>query len=147
MRNYIARYSIATVALACAFAAIPFTQVLAHGADARMQTSADNQTVPDKAADAWITTKVKAELAADEHVKASDIKVETNDSTVMLSGMVASNDEKMLAVRKAESVKGVKSVDASRLEVKDMHRMNGHGTDAGKHSTPDLPAYGASVGH
>lgn len=117
MRNHMFRHSVATVALACGLAAVPFTQVLAQDADARMQTSEDNQTIPDKAADAWITTKVKTELATAQHVKASDIHVETNDGVVTLSGVVASNDEKMLAVRTAEAVKGVNSVDASRLQV------------------------------
>ena len=40
-----------------------------------MQKS-DNQTVPDKAADAWITTKVKSEFATTKGVDATDISVD-----------------------------------------------------------------------
>ena len=102
--------------LVLAFAALPFNQVMAQGA-APMQKSSDNQTVPDKAADAWITTKVKSEFGTTKGIKATDISVSTSDGVVTLTGTVSSQDEKMHAERVAQLVKGVKSVDVSRLTI------------------------------
>ncbi len=103
-----------TAALIAGFGAVPFTQASAQDTAAK---SADNQTVPDKAADGWITTKVKSEFAANTMVKASDVTVNTSDGVVTLGGTVASEKEKTSAVSIAKKVKGVKSVDASGLTV------------------------------
>jgi hyperosmotically inducible protein len=80
-------------------------------------TQSSNQTVPDKAADGWITTKVKSEFAANKGVHATDISVSTTEGKVTLTGTVASAHEKAKATKLARSVKGVKSVDASGLTV------------------------------
>ena len=117
MRTSTIRNSLYATTLMFAFAAIPFGQVMAQDAGARMQQSSDNQTVPDKAADAWITTKVKSEFGTTKGVHATEISVSTNDGVVTLSGTVGSTREKMHAVRVAKKVKGVKSVDASGLTV------------------------------
>ncbi len=122
---------------------------MAAGSNGNMHKSAenhmDNQTVPDKAADAWITTKVKTELATAKHVKASDISVETNDGAVMLSGMVPSKSGKMNAVKKAKAVKGVKSVDASSLKVGTVEPASSmHNAD---HPMSDMPAPSSTAGH
>ena len=110
------RNSVLATGLVLAFAAVPFNQVMAQDA-APMQKSSDNQTVPDKAADAWITTKVKSEFGTTKGVSATDISVSTNDGVVTLSGTVSSAAEKDSAERVARSVKGVKSVDTSGLTV------------------------------
>jgi len=60
--------------------------------------------------DAWITTKVKADLLATENVSGLDIKVETVDGTVMLSGFAKNMNEKRMAGEIAMGVNGVKSV-------------------------------------
>jgi hyperosmotically inducible periplasmic protein len=65
--------------------------------------------------DTWITTKVKADLLATENVSGLDIKVETVDGVVTLSGAVANKSQKDKAVAVAKQIKGVKSVDASGL--------------------------------
>lgn len=104
-------------AITLAFAAVPLGQAVAQEAGTPMQHSSDNQTVPDKAADAWITTKVKTEFGTTKGVSATDIKVSTNDGVVTLSGTVASQAEKDRAERVAQLVKGVKSVDSSGLTV------------------------------
>ncbi len=117
MRTSTIRNSLYATSLVFAFAAIPFGQVVAQDAGARMQQSADNQTVPDKAADAWITTKVKSEFGTTKGVPATDISVSTHDGVVTLSGTVASQSEKARAERVAQLVKGVKSVDSSGLTV------------------------------
>ncbi len=112
------RHSMFATGLMLAFAAAPFTSVAAHGAP--MQKASDNQTVPDKAADAWITTKVKSEFAASKNIKAGDISVSSNDGVVTLSGTVATPGEKLHAERVAQRIKGVKHVDASGLTVSAM---------------------------
>lgn len=117
MRTHsIIRNSMLAAGLVVAFAAIPFNQVMAQDATP-MQKSSDNQTVPDKAADAWITTKVKSEFGTTKGIKATDISVSTSDGVVTLTGTVATQNEKQRAERIAQLVKGVKSVDSSGLTV------------------------------
>ena len=67
--------------------------------------------------DTWITTKVKAELLTTGNVPGMEIKVETVNGVVMLSGMVNSAAEKDRAVTVAGGIQGVKQVDASNLRV------------------------------
>ncbi|MGY3040131.1 hyperosmotically inducible protein [Rhodanobacter sp. TND4EL1] len=117
MRHSKIRTSLCATAMMVGLAAIPFGQVMAQGSAASMQKASDNQTVPDKAADAWITTKVKSEFGTTKGISATDISVETSDGVVTLSGTVSSAAEKTAAERVAKSVKGVKSVDASGLTV------------------------------
>jgi len=90
----------------------------AQETSAQAQAQSTNQTVPDKAADAWITTKVKSEFATTKGIHATDINVDTTDGVVTLSGGVASSSEKAAAVKVARAVKGVKSADATGLTVK-----------------------------
>ena len=114
MHTHFLRNSLIASALVCAFAAVPVSQVLAQDST---QASSDNQTVPGKANDGWITTKVKSKLAAAKNLKSTDISVETKEGTVTLTGTVSSKNAKNHAVKVAKSVKGVKSVDASGLTV------------------------------
>lgn len=67
--------------------------------------------------DTWITTKVKSELAVAENADATDIKVETTNGVVKLSGKVDSQAEIDKAVSVAEGIDGVKKVDKSGLVV------------------------------
>jgi len=60
--------------------------------------------------DAGITTKVKAKLAADSAVKATDINVDTKDRIVTLSGKVDSEAAKARAVELARNTTGVRDV-------------------------------------
>lgn len=69
--------------------------------------------------DTWITTKVKSELATTDGVKSMDIGVKTVDGLVTLTGVLATDVAVKKAVAAAESVKGVKSVDATGLKSKD----------------------------
>jgi hyperosmotically inducible periplasmic protein len=118
------RNSMLATGLALAFAAVPFGHAMAQSATPMqtpdMQTmhkSPENRTVPDKAADAWITTKVKSEFGTTKGIKATNISVSTNDGVVTLTGKVSSEDEKQHAERVAQLVKGVKSVDSSGLTI------------------------------
>lgn len=63
--------------------------------------------------DTAITTKVKAGLFKEPDLKGMDIKVETEQGVVMLSGFVASKSEADRAVRLAKEVDGVKSVKSA----------------------------------
>lgn len=60
--------------------------------------------------DALITTKVKAALAADPNVKATEVNVETFKGTVQLSGFVSSRDSIQKAIDIARGVSGVRGV-------------------------------------
>lgn len=121
------RNSMLATGLVLAFAAVPFGHATAQTPPeaAPMQTpdmqpmhkSPENRTVPDRAADAWITTKVKSEFGTTKGIKATNISVSTNDGVVTLTGKVSSEDEKQHAERVAQLVKGVKSVDSSGLTI------------------------------
>jgi len=80
-------------------------------------TSSTSESLEQSAKDAGITAKVKLKLAADDHVKASDIDVETNDQIVTLKGNVKTRAEEQRAVRLAHSVDDVRDV-VSDLKVK-----------------------------
>jgi hyperosmotically inducible protein len=60
--------------------------------------------------DSSLTAKVKSALIDDPSTKAGDIKVETRQGVVQLSGFVADQTAKDAAAKVAQSVKGVKSV-------------------------------------
>jgi osmotically-inducible protein OsmY len=68
--------------------------------------------------DAWITSKVKAQLVADADIAGLDISVETKANTVHLVGDVPNAAVRAEAVRIAQTTEGVAGVDASRLVVR-----------------------------
>ncbi len=63
--------------------------------------------------DATITTKVKAAFVGDSQMKATKVSVTTNQGVVNLTGAVDTKDQETKAVRLANEVKGVKSVNDS----------------------------------
>jgi hyperosmotically inducible periplasmic protein len=133
MRNMsILRKTVIAGGVMMAFAVAPFSLMAqsASPASGSMQSqqsmqqpasssssSSSNETVPGKVDDTWITTKVKSKLAAAKGVKASDISVSTTDGAVTLTGTARTKTEKSHAIHLAKSVKGVKSVDATGLNV------------------------------
>lgn len=66
-------------------------------------------------ADSWITTKVKYTLMYSSQVSGSDISVNTENGIVSLSGATDNGSERALAIQLAENIKGVKSVNSSKL--------------------------------
>ena len=62
--------------------------------------------------DTWITTKVKSDLLATKDVSGSEIKVDTKDGVVTLTGNVETQAEADRAKSVAASIKGVTSVDS-----------------------------------
>ena len=61
--------------------------------------------------DAAITAKVKAALLAEKDVKSRDIDIETFQGKVVLKGKVPDQAQSQLALKVAQSVDGVKSVE------------------------------------
>ncbi|MCQ4255676.1 BON domain-containing protein [Stutzerimonas stutzeri] len=70
----------------------------------------------DAVSDTWITTKVKSTLLAEDATPGMDIEVETKDGVVSLSGTVATEAEKEVAISKAKGIKGVRDVAADGLK-------------------------------
>ena len=98
------------LSLGCASVAFAQAPVSPNGETA---TSSDQPVT-----DTWITTKVKSELATTDGVKSMDISVTTVDGLVTLTGVVATDIAVKKAVAAAESIKGVKKVDATGLKSK-----------------------------
>ena len=111
--------NLAVIALA---AALGFG-MSANTALAAPQTAAPtgdhSSTTGEAVGDAWITTKVKSELATTKGVKSTDVSVKTVDGVVTLTGVLPTEIAVKKAVAAAKSVKGVKDVDASGLKSKD----------------------------
>lgn len=82
------------------------------------QTSDESSSVGQAVDDAWITTKVKTELATTDGVSSMDISVDTVDGVVTLTGALSSELEVKKAIAAARSVKGVRQVDATALRAK-----------------------------
>ncbi|HYW76701.1 MAG TPA: BON domain-containing protein [Gammaproteobacteria bacterium] len=76
------------------------------GAGALKKASGVQQVVADSA----ITTKIKAQLAADEGLSGSDIQVQTKNGVVTLSGTVADSALRKRAGQLASGTDGVKNV-------------------------------------
>ncbi len=77
------------------------------------RTTAD---AAEQVGDAWITTKVKADLLATEGVTGTAIDVDTEDGVVTLNGTVATRAEEDKAVEVAKGIKGVTRVE-SKLKI------------------------------
>ena len=66
--------------------------------------------------EAAITAKIKSKMALDDYVKARTINVDTNGTTVTLTGTVRSREERQRAVRLAQETAGVNQV-VDKLQV------------------------------
>lgn len=111
---------IAAAALGLAFAGSAVAQTAgtrADGAQDRTQDPAAATATGDSqqpVSDTWITTKVKTELMSADDVSGTDIKVETVNGVVKLSGSVDKKQaEKAASI--ARNVDGVKKVDTTGL--------------------------------
>ncbi|GAB2666110.1 BON domain-containing protein [Arenimonas aestuarii] len=67
--------------------------------------------------DAWITSKVKTQLLADEQVHGTEINVDTKGNVVTLTGTAPTLAARTKAVEIAQGTKGVRSVVATHLIV------------------------------
>lgn len=73
--------------------------------------------------DATLTTNVKAAFAADKAVSKLNVHVKTLNGIVKLSGHINTDNEASALIQDANSVTGVKDVDASKLVVKKEHAI------------------------
>lgn len=103
------------IAVGCAGTAIT---VQAAGQAAH---STHDQASEQPGTDTWITTKVKADLLTTKDVSGTEIKVETVNGVVTLTGAVATKTEADRAIAAARGIKGVKSVNSSALTVAPAH--------------------------
>jgi len=69
--------------------------------------------------DTWITTKVKSALLAGDSTPGMEIEVETNNGVVALSGTIATEAQREMAIEKARKIEGVKEVSADGLKTVD----------------------------
>lgn len=110
----IARKNTFALAIAASLSLLAANAVIAApAAPSNPQATESRQPV----SDTWITTKVKAKLAATDDVKSLDVSVDTVNGVVHLTGDVHSNTERDKALSAARSIEGVKDVDASGLKV------------------------------
>jgi hyperosmotically inducible protein len=81
-----------------------------RGADVGEKMAVAAEKVKESAAEAALTSKIKAKMMLDDYVKARSIDVTTNGSTVTMSGSVRSADEHDRALRIARETSGVTRV-------------------------------------
>lgn len=116
MKNVQTSLTASALALALGLAAAP---ALAMENQAIPLLAANESTMDEAGeavSDTWITTKVKSALLVDDSTPGMDIKVETKDGVVSLSGTVATEAEREMAISKAREVKGVREVMADGLD-------------------------------
>lgn len=77
----------------------------------------DAQEVGQEISDSWITTKVVTSLLYSSNVAGRNISVTTSEGIVTLTGTLGSGAERELAIELARSIRGVKDVDATGLDV------------------------------
>jgi len=89
--------------------------------DNRLEVVAANPETPvnvdEVISDTWITTKVKSTFLYSSRVNGSNISVTTTEGVVVLTGEVASKQERTLAIELAHGLRGVKQVNADALTV------------------------------
>jgi hyperosmotically inducible protein len=88
-----------------------------RGAEVGEKVAVAAEKVKDAAADASLTSKIKAKMILDDSVKARAIDVTTDGSTVTLKGVVRTDFERSRAVALARDTAGVtRVVDKLRVE-------------------------------
>jgi hypothetical protein len=89
-----------------------------RGAEVGEKVAVAAAKVKESAAEAALTSKIKAKMVLDDNIKARAIDVTTDGSTVTLGGTVRSIDEHDRAVRLARETAGVTQiVDRLRVDV------------------------------
>lgn len=96
---------------------------LALATDHVRHSEDESSSATQAVSDAWITTKVKAELATADGVSSTDISVTTVDGVVTLTGVLPTRMAVNAAVAHTRSVKGVIDVDAAGLKVGDAAKL------------------------
>ncbi|TWI05757.1 hyperosmotically inducible protein [Luteimonas cucumeris] len=95
------------------FASLVSASALAQEATPKPQTNERPMAQANEpVTDAWITTKVKADLLATDGVAGTDINVDTQNGVVTLRGTVKSQAEADRAAEIARGIEGVTRVDS-----------------------------------
>jgi hyperosmotically inducible protein len=81
-----------------------------RGAEVGEKVAVAAEKMKESAAEAALTSKIKAKMVLDDYVKARTIDVTTSGTTVTLSGAVRSSDEHDRALRIARETSGVTRV-------------------------------------
>lgn len=100
-----------------AFAATEMDNVKADLKNAKADIKEAGAKVATAAEDSAITAKVKALLAVESDIRSLKISVTTKNSVVFLEGTVDTRLQESRIIELAQSVKGVKDVDESKLKV------------------------------
>jgi hyperosmotically inducible periplasmic protein len=87
-----------------------------RGAEVGEKVAVAAEKVKESAAEAALTSKIKAKMVLDDYVNARAIDVTTNGSTVTVGGTVRSADEHDRAIRIARETAGVTQV-IDRLKI------------------------------
>lgn len=91
-----------------------------HGEESVMGEARDAmEEAGEETSDAWITTKVKSALLANDATPGMEIEVDTKNGVVMLTGTVATEAQREAAIAEAQSIEGVKEVMADNLKAVD----------------------------
>ena len=80
------------------------------GAEVGERTAAAANEARRAIADGQITAKIKAKMALDDTVKALDVNVDTNGTTVTVTGQVGSAAQRERVLQLARETQGVKDV-------------------------------------
>jgi len=103
--------------LAATLAAVLFSGAAIANDDKPAKNPAAERESAQPVDDTWITTKVKSSLLADSDVSGTDIKVDTVNGVVHLSGNATTQAQADKAKKIAGEIKGVNKVDTSALKV------------------------------
>jgi osmotically-inducible protein OsmY len=87
------------------------------GAEVGERTAAAANDARRALADGQITAKIKAKMALDDTVKALDVNVDTNGTTVTVTGQVGSEAQRTRVLQLVRETQGVKEV-VDRLRVR-----------------------------
>jgi osmotically-inducible protein OsmY len=89
---------------------VDVTAARERGAEVGEKVAVAAEKVKDTAAEAALTSKIKAKMVLDDNIKARAIDVTTNRSVVTVSGTVRSVEEHDRAIRLARETSGVSQV-------------------------------------
>jgi hyperosmotically inducible protein len=153
MRYVMAGFWVALLALAAAASAQTTGEKVGQQVEkGKLATKDATEKAKTTTNDAWITSKTKIALYADERVSGSAINVDTNAGVVTLRGKVGSDAEKKTAAEVAKGIEGVTQVK-NNLEVvpsaekKAVNRKDDEITKAVKERlAKDAQLKGSSVG-
>ena len=95
--------------------ALAFAAASAVRAEGPAATAASQGQSAQPGTDAWITTKVKAELMTTKDIPGTAISVSTMNGVVTLAGTVDSQAQVQRSVAIAKRINGVRDVDATAL--------------------------------